>query len=115
MHMAELLLFMGDIGQARKLFHEASDLKERFNEKFWMQKEQYFVLGLDSRGRPIRPVRRGCRLLSRAAKNNSRGIRGWRVDGAPARCPWECEARARAEEAGARRFDGASLLAAGAG
>ena len=56
MHMAELLLFMGEIGQARKLFREASDLKERFNEKFWMQKEQYFVLGLDSRGRPIRSI-----------------------------------------------------------
>src|SRR5947209_17742421 len=55
MHMAELLLFMGEIGQARKLFHEAGDLKERFNEKFWMKKEQYFVFGLDSGGRPIRP------------------------------------------------------------
>ena len=54
--MAEMLWWMGDRELARKLFHEASELKKRFNEAFWMEDEGFFAMGLDRHKRQIRSI-----------------------------------------------------------
>ena len=56
LHMSEMLWFMGDRDLARRLFHEASELKNRFNDRFWMPKEEFFALGLDAKRRQIRSI-----------------------------------------------------------
>ena len=53
-HMSELLLWLGDLGEAKRLFREASDLKERFNDRFWMDEERFYAMGLDPQKRMIR-------------------------------------------------------------
>src|SRR5438477_4721139 len=54
--MSELLWFMGDRDLARRLFHEASELKKRFNDRFWMPDKKFFALGLDAKRRQIRSI-----------------------------------------------------------
>jgi glycogen debranching enzyme len=56
LHLADVLWWLGDREQARRLFHEAGELKKRFNEKFWMEEEGFFALGLDAQKRPIRSI-----------------------------------------------------------
>ncbi len=56
LRMAELLWWTGDQQQARRLFHQASELKKRFNELFWMEDRGFFCLGLDGRKRQIRSI-----------------------------------------------------------
>lgn len=56
LHFSEVMLRLGDIDTARRLFREAKDLKARFNEKFWMEEEGYFAIGIDSKGDLIRSV-----------------------------------------------------------
>ncbi|MDP8925539.1 MAG: amylo-alpha-1,6-glucosidase [Actinomycetota bacterium] len=38
---------------AQELRHRAEDLKERFNEDFWMEDRSYYALGLDRDGRKV--------------------------------------------------------------
>jgi glycogen debranching enzyme len=54
--MAEMLWFLGDHELARRLFDEASELKKRFNERFWMSKEKFFALGLDPKRQQITSI-----------------------------------------------------------
>src|SRR5207253_4047418 len=56
LHMSEMLWFMGDRDLARRMFHDASELKKRFNDRFWMPKEEFFALGLDAKRRQIRSI-----------------------------------------------------------
>jgi glycogen debranching enzyme len=56
LHFSEIMLRLGNVEAARRLFHEAEDLKSRFNEKFWMEDEGYFAMGIDSKGELIRSV-----------------------------------------------------------
>ena len=56
LHFSEVLWWVGEKALARQLFHEAEDLKSRFNEKFWMEEERYFALGIDAKGKLIRSV-----------------------------------------------------------
>lgn len=56
LHFSEVLWWLDQKDLARQLFHEAEDLKSRFNEKFWMDDEHYFALGLDAKGDLIRSV-----------------------------------------------------------
>jgi glycogen debranching enzyme len=44
---SELLWWMGDVAQARRLHLEANELKERFNERFWMEDEGYVAMAID--------------------------------------------------------------------
>ncbi|MFN2432739.1 MAG: glycogen debranching N-terminal domain-containing protein [Gemmatimonadota bacterium] len=55
-HMAELLFWLDDREEARRLFREAGELKERFNERFWMEDERFVAMGLDAGKRPIRSL-----------------------------------------------------------
>jgi glycogen debranching enzyme len=56
LRMSELLWFMGDHALARRMFDEASELKKRFNDRFWMPEKNFFALGLDSRRKQIKSI-----------------------------------------------------------
>jgi glycogen debranching enzyme len=56
LRMSELLWFLGDRELARRMFCEASELKKRFNDRFWMEEEKFYALGLDSKRQQIRSI-----------------------------------------------------------
>ena len=56
LRMSEMLWFMGDHDLARRYFREASELKKRFNESYWMTDTKFFALGLDARRRQIKSI-----------------------------------------------------------
>lgn len=56
LRMGEMLWFMGDRDLASRLFHEASELKKRFNDRFWMPDKQFFALGLDPKRKQIKSI-----------------------------------------------------------
>ncbi|HEU5103154.1 MAG TPA: hypothetical protein VFU22_29235, partial [Roseiflexaceae bacterium] len=53
LHLSEVLWWFGEIDRARRLYHEGSELKQRFNDVFWMDDAGFFALGLDSQKRLI--------------------------------------------------------------
>lgn len=56
LRMAEMHWFMGDRDLAGRMFHEATELKKRFNDRFWMPDKNYFALGLDSKRQQIKSI-----------------------------------------------------------
>jgi glycogen debranching enzyme len=56
LRMSEMFWFTGDRDLARRMFHEASELKKRFNDRFWMPAEKFFALGLDAKRRQIKSI-----------------------------------------------------------
>ena len=56
LHLSELLWWLDMKDEARRLYQEASELKKRFNEKFWMEDEGFFAMGLDSKHRQIKSI-----------------------------------------------------------
>ena len=56
LHMSEVLWWLDEKDEAKRLFHEAEELKKRFNEAFWMEGEGFFALGLDPRKRQIKSI-----------------------------------------------------------
>lgn len=56
LHFSEVMWHLGRMDVARRLFREAEDLKKRFNEKFWMEKEGYLAMGIDAKGKIIRSI-----------------------------------------------------------
>ena len=54
--LAEVLWWLGERADARRLLHEAGELKRRFNDRFWLPFEGFFALGLDPDKRPIRSI-----------------------------------------------------------
>jgi glycogen debranching enzyme len=56
LHMSEVLWWLDEKEPAKRLFHEAGELKKRFNEAFWMEDEGFFALGLDPQKRQIKSV-----------------------------------------------------------
>lgn len=56
LHLSETLWALGEKEMARKLFHQATELKKRFNDAFWMEDEGFFALALDARKRPVRSI-----------------------------------------------------------
>ncbi len=56
LRMSEILWVMGDRHLAERLFREASELKKRFNERFWMPEKKFFALGLDSKRQQIKSI-----------------------------------------------------------
>jgi glycogen debranching enzyme len=55
-HLSELLWWLDDKETARRLYAEATELKKRFNEAFWMEDLGFFAMGLDRDKRPIRSI-----------------------------------------------------------
>jgi glycogen debranching enzyme len=56
LHVSELLWWMDRKDEAKGLFHEASELKKRFNEKYWMQDRGFLAMGLDPDDRQIKSI-----------------------------------------------------------
>lgn len=56
LQFSEVMWRLGQKDVASRLFREAAELKARFNEKFWMEEEGYFAIGIDSKGELIRSV-----------------------------------------------------------
>ena len=54
MSLAEILSGLGEQDRAEHYFQEARELKERFNEKFWMEDEQLIAVGLDPQQQQIK-------------------------------------------------------------
>ena len=54
LHLSELLWWLGDRGDARRLFREAGELKRRFNETFWLEDEGFYAMALDPDKRQVR-------------------------------------------------------------
>ena len=52
LQLAEVLWWLDCRDQAKNLFHQASELKQRFNGAFWMEEEGFYAMGLDSRRQP---------------------------------------------------------------
>jgi len=55
-HFSEILWWDGEYAEAKHQFQEATELKQRFNEKFWMEDEGTFAMGIDKDGGLIRSV-----------------------------------------------------------
>ena len=56
LHLSEVLWWLDEKGEAKRLYHEATELKKRFNEAFWMNREGFFAMGLDAQKRQIRSI-----------------------------------------------------------
>jgi glycogen debranching enzyme len=56
LHLAEVCWWLDRKDIARRLWREAHDLKHRFNDRFWMQPEGFYAMGLGADGRLIRSV-----------------------------------------------------------
>ena len=56
LHMAEMLWWLDRKDEAKQLYHQARELKKRFNEAFWMEREGFFAMGLDSKKRQISSI-----------------------------------------------------------
>lgn len=56
LQFSELLWRLGRADEARRLYREAEELKKRFNDKFWMEKEGYLAMGIDAKGKLIRSI-----------------------------------------------------------
>jgi len=56
LHLAEVCWWLDRKELARRLWREAHDLKARFNDRFWMEPEGFFAMGLGPDGRQIRSI-----------------------------------------------------------
>lgn len=56
LHLAEVLWWLGERDEARRLRRQAAELKKRFNDVFWMEDLGFYAMGLDARNRPIRSI-----------------------------------------------------------
>ena len=55
-NLAGLFEALGEHERAERLFHEAADLKKRFNERFWMPELRFYGLALDPDDRLVRTI-----------------------------------------------------------
>src|SRR2546423_1031839 len=56
LHLSELLWWMDEKDAAKRLFHEATEFKKRFNDAFWMEDEGFFAMGLSAHKRQIKAI-----------------------------------------------------------
>jgi glycogen debranching enzyme len=56
LHLSELLWWMDEKDAAKRLFHEATEFKKRFNDAFWMEGEGFFAMGLSAHKRQIKAI-----------------------------------------------------------
>jgi len=55
-HLSEVLWRLGRHSDAKRLYREATELKSRFNEAFWMEKEGFIGLALDPDKKLVRSI-----------------------------------------------------------
>ena len=56
LHFSEVMARLGEADIARRMVAEAEELKKRFNEKFWMEDEGFYAMGIDCKGELIRSI-----------------------------------------------------------
>jgi glycogen debranching enzyme len=56
LHLSEVLWWLGEKDLAQRLYREAREFKQRFNDAFWMEDEGFYAMGLDSQKRQIRSI-----------------------------------------------------------
>jgi glycogen debranching enzyme len=56
LQFSELLWWMGEVAAARRLHREANDLKDRFNQRFWMEDEGYVAMAIDGHDRMVKTI-----------------------------------------------------------
>jgi glycogen debranching enzyme len=56
LHLSEVLWWLDQKDEARRLYAEAAELKKRFNEAFWMEDVGFFAMGLDRDKRQIKAI-----------------------------------------------------------
>lgn len=56
LNFAEVLWWFDRKDEARRMFDEARELKQRFNDAFWMADEGFFAMALDSQQRQVRSI-----------------------------------------------------------
>ncbi|HYC60534.1 MAG TPA: glycogen debranching N-terminal domain-containing protein [Thermoanaerobaculia bacterium] len=56
LHFAGTLWAFGEHDLAKRLYREASELKKRFNETFWIEEDGFYAMALDAEKRPIRSI-----------------------------------------------------------
>ena len=54
LHLSEVLWWLGERDEARRLYRDAAALKEHFNQTFWLEDERYFAMAIDGRGQLVR-------------------------------------------------------------
>lgn len=54
--MSEMFWFLGNAEMARKMYEEASELRKRFNDRFWMPDKKFYALGLDPDRKQIKSI-----------------------------------------------------------
>ena len=55
-NLAEVLWWLDRKDEAKLLADEASELKKRFNETFWMEDEGFFAMAIDADGRQVQSI-----------------------------------------------------------
>jgi glycogen debranching enzyme len=56
LHLSELLWWLDEKEEARRLHHEATELKKRFNEAFWMEDQGFLAMALDAGKRQVKSI-----------------------------------------------------------
>jgi glycogen debranching enzyme len=56
LHLSELLWWLDEKDEARRLHHQATELKKRFNEAFWMEELGFFAMALDADKRHVKSI-----------------------------------------------------------
>lgn len=56
LHFAEVLWWLDEVEQARRLYREADELKKRFNDRFWMPDEGYVAMAIDKNDRLVKSI-----------------------------------------------------------
>ena len=56
LNLAEVLWWFDRKDEAKRLVHEARELKKRFNDAFWMEDEGFFAMALDPDRRQVRSI-----------------------------------------------------------
>jgi glycogen debranching enzyme len=56
MNFAEVLWWFDRKDEAKQLYREATELKKRFNDAFWMENEGFFAMALDPEDRQVRSI-----------------------------------------------------------
>ena len=56
LHLSETLWWLDERGEARRLYQEAEELKKRFNERFWMEDENYVAMAIDKENRLVKSI-----------------------------------------------------------
>lgn len=54
--LSEVLWWQDRRDEAKRLYHEASELKKRFGDAFWMEETGFYAMGLDPQSHPIKSI-----------------------------------------------------------